>query len=152
MSNPSSIDEILDFAIEAEQAAVDLYGDIADKTTNPAIEKVFREFANEERGHKIKLENVKAGKRFLAPGEKPVLDLKISDYTADEELKPDADYQSVLIFAMKREKAAFMLYTDLAGRAEDPSLRDLLLGLAQEEAKHKLRFEIEYDDHVLTDN
>jgi rubrerythrin len=152
MSNPSSIDEILDFAIESEQEAVDLYSDIAAKTTTPAIEKVFREFANEERGHKIKLEKVKSGKRFLAPGKKPVMDLKISDYTADEELQPDADYQSVLIFAMKREKAAFKLYTNLAGKTDDPSLRDLLLGLAQEEAKHKLRFEIEYDDNVLTDN
>jgi hypothetical protein len=28
----------------------------------------------------------------------------------------------------------------------------MLLGLAQEEAKHKLRFEIEYDDQILTEN
>jgi len=27
-----------------------------------------------------------------------------------------------------------------------------VLGLAQEEAKHKLRFEIEYDDRVLREN
>jgi len=152
MSDPSSIDEILDFAIESEQAAVDLYLRIAAAARNPAIEKVFKDFANEERGHKIKLEKVKTGKQILSLRKKPVMDLKISDYTADEELQPDADYQSVLIFAMKREKAAFKLYTDLAGKTDDSSLRDLLLGLAQEEAKHKLRFEIEYDDHILTDN
>jgi hypothetical protein len=28
-------------------------------------------------------------------------------------------------------------------------LRDTFLGLAQEEARHKLRFEVEYDDDVL---
>ena len=53
---------------------------------------------------------------------------------------------------MKQEKAAFKLYTDLAVVAPDEDLRDLLLSLAQEEAKHKLRFEVEYDDQILTEN
>ena len=30
-------------------------------------------------------------------------------------------------------------------------MRDLFLALAQEEAKHKLRFEVEYDDRFLKD-
>ena len=38
------------------------------------------------------------------------------------------------------------------GVAPDEDLRGLLLSLAQEEAKHKLRFEIEYDDRILTEN
>ena len=62
------------------------------------------------------------------------------------------DYQKALIIAMKKEKAAFRLYSDLAGRVDDAGIRDLLLGLAQEEAKHKLRFEVEYDDFVLAEN
>jgi rubrerythrin len=51
---------------------------------------------------------------------------------------------------MKGEKGAFKLYSDLASTTDDPGLRATLLGLAQEEAKHKLRFEIEYDDEFLT--
>ena len=43
-------------------------------------------------------------------------------------------------------------YSDLAAATEDDSVRTTLLALAQEEAKHKLRFEIEYDEHVLTEN
>ena len=53
---------------------------------------------------------------------------------------------------MKQEKAAFKLYSDLARMASTAELRELLLGLAQEEAKHKLRFEIEYDENVLKEN
>ncbi len=152
MSDLPSIDEILDFAIDSEQSAVDLYTGLAAEAKKPAIKKAFEEYAGEERGHKAKLQEVKAGKRFLKAGEKPVLDLKLSDYTVEEEPGPDADYQSVLIFAMKKEKAAFKLYTDLAGKTDDPELAGLLLGLAQEEAKHKLRFEIEYDDNILIEN
>ena len=152
MSDLLSVDEVLDLAIEAEQAAVDLYTGLADQAKNPGITKTLVDFANEERGHKVKLQQVKDGKRFVTAGDKPVLDLKISDYTVDEEVGPDADYQSVLLFAMKKEKAAFKLYTDLAGKTDVPELQELLLGLAQEEAKHKLRFEIEYDDNILVEN
>ena len=53
---------------------------------------------------------------------------------------------------MKKEKAAFKLYTDLSEKAGDESLRSFFLALAQEEAKHKLSFELEYDDYVLTEN
>ena len=40
----------------------------------------------------------------------------------------------------------------MAAATTDADLQALLLSLAQEEAKHKLRFEIEYDDNILTEN
>ena len=81
-----------------------------------------------------------------------VLDLKMADYLVAGEVSGDMDYQQALIMAMKKEKAAFRLYSDLADRVADGALRTLFLGLAQEEAKHKLRFEVEYDDVILRDN
>jgi rubrerythrin len=62
------------------------------------------------------------------------------------------DYQQALIVAMKKEKEAFRMYSDLASVAQSSELKDVLLGLAQEEAKHKLRFEVEYDDVILKEN
>ena len=53
---------------------------------------------------------------------------------------------------MKKEKAAYRLYLDLAAVGEDEELTDMFLSLAQEEAKHKLRFEIEYDDEIMKEN
>lgn len=53
---------------------------------------------------------------------------------------------------MKKEKAAFKLYNDLAAAASDETSREMFLMLAQEEAKHKLRFEVEYDNNILTEN
>jgi len=53
---------------------------------------------------------------------------------------------------MKREKAAFKLYSDLAEQVGDQQTKDLFLSLAEEEAKHKLRFEVEYDEVILKDN
>ena len=144
-------DEILNFAIDREQEAVEFYTDLATRVSNPAMQASFKQFAQEEAGHKSKLQNVKSGRALLKSND-AIADLKISDYTVEEEPTPDMDYQSALVLAMKKEKAAFRLYSDLADLATEPSLKDLLMGLANEEAKHKLRFEVEYDEHVLTEN
>ncbi len=146
-----SVDEILDFAIEREQEAVEFYTDIAKRAKSPAAREAFEMYANEERGHKAKLEKVKAGRKLLS-AEKKLQDLKIGDYLVEGEFTEDIDYQDILILAMKREKAAYKLYMDMAARVDDPEVKDLLIGLANEEAKHKLRFEVEYDENVLTEN
>jgi rubrerythrin len=146
-----SVDAALDFAIENEQAASDFYTDLASKMEKPHMRTIFEGFAAEERGHKAKLEAVKSGKKGKLSKAK-VLDLKIGDYLVEEKPSATMDFQSALILAMKQEKAAFRLYSDLAASADDGEMRELFLGLAQEEAKHKLRFEVEYDEDFLREN
>ncbi len=153
MTEMKSVDEILDFAIGNEQSAHDFYMGLAEKMSKPAIKKVFEGFAKEEAGHKVKLEAVKDGKKLLTAAAQ-VADLKIGDYlvAVEPEEEGELDYQQALIVAMKAEKAAFRLYSDLAAKVEDAGVKELFLGLAQEEAKHKLRFEVEYDEVILAEN
>jgi len=153
MTDLNSVDEILDYAIGEEQAAHDFYVKLAGKLEAPALKQVFEGFALEELGHKAKLQAVKDGKKLMASASK-VADLKIGDYLVEVETDDPAslDYQQALIIAMKKEDSAMRLYKDLAGRAGVPGIKDLLLGLAQEEAKHKLRFEVEYDEYILREN
>jgi rubrerythrin len=145
------VNEILDFAIVREQEAHDFYADLANKAKHPGMKDIFSQFAKEELGHKKKLEGVKAGKSLSSVQQK-VMDLKIADYLVDVEPGESMNYQQALILAMKREKAAFRLYTDLAALVDDGNLKLTFMGLAQEEAKHKLRFEVEYDDEILREN
>jgi len=146
-----SADQILDFAIQKEEEAAELYNDLAATLAGPDMKQVFESFAREEMQHKAKLIEVKNGNRIIS-SEKKIFDLKIGDSLVDIKPSPNMDYQHALIFAMKTEKAAYKLYNDLAQATDDPTLKELFLGLAQEEAKHKLRFEIEYDDQILTEN
>jgi len=115
------------------------------------MRKMFEDFAREEQEHKAKLLRVKQSGKF-EPATGQILDLKIGDYLVDTEPVPDMDYQQALILAIKREAAAIKLYSDLASVAPDEDLRRLLLTLSEEETKHKHRFEVEYDDHILTEN
>ncbi|MCK5733915.1 MAG: rubrerythrin, partial [Candidatus Latescibacteria bacterium] len=65
---------------------------------------------------------------------------------------PDMSYQDALILAMKREEEAHQLYSDMGAWTNDPELEKMFAMLAQEEAKHKLRLETEYDEYVLAEN
>jgi rubrerythrin len=145
------INKLLDFAISEEQAAADFYKALAGKMDAAWMKQVFESFSKEELGHKAKLEKIKGG---ATPFEKKaeVPDLKIGDYLVEGEASADMDYQDALIIAMKKEKAAFKMYSDMAQATTDDGIRDVLLSLAQEEAKHKLRFEVEYDEQILTEN
>lgn len=151
MKDWKAIEHVLDFAIEGEEQAVKFYTVLAGRAKKPWMKSVFESFADEERGHKAKLEAVKEGELQL-PAPEQVQDLKISDYLVEVKPTEELDYQEALIVAMKREKAAFRLYTDLAKVAQDEQVKQLFLALAQEEAKHKLQFEIEYDENILTEN
>jgi len=143
--NFNSFDEIIDFAIKGEEEAYQIYTDLASKMDRPHLRKIFEDFAREELGHKRKLTAIKGGVIDM-PKVKPVLDLEIGDYLVDVEPSADMTFQDALIIAMKKEKKAFKLYSDLAEKVDDESLHNLFLILAHEEAHHQLRFEIEYDN------
>ncbi len=150
MKSWMSSDEILDFAIGEEEGAVKFYTELAEKAKHSSMKRDFLLFANEERAHKAKLISVKEGKKFQ-PTQEKILDLKIAEYTVDLSTDNVESYEDALVVAMKKEKAAYKLYTKLGEMVESEDARNLFLALAQEEAKHKLRFEIAYDD-MLKDN
>lgn len=151
MKTFGSMNEVLDFAMNAEQEAVDFYLKLASKQNNPRIKEVFLQFANEEVKHKARLNKIK-NEGLLDLEAENIADLKIADYAVSTNPDQEMDYPAALLLAMKKEKAAFRLYTALAERAPNASLKKVFLALAAEESKHKLRFEIEYDDYVYREN
>jgi rubrerythrin len=151
MKELTTFDAILDFAIDEEQKAVDFYSELAGQASSDEMREVFEEFAQEEVKHKMKLMEVKETGITNMPPEN-VADLQIADYIVNVKASPNMSYQEALVVAMNKEKAAFRLYTSLSERASDTTLKELFAALAQEESKHKLRFEVEYDDYVLREN
>jgi len=151
MKDFTSVDDILDFAIQNEQRAVDFYTTLAADSRNEEMKQVFNQFAKEEMGHKAFLTKIKTEGTFTMEDEQ-VLDLKMSDYLVNVTPKPDMSYEEALVLAMKREKNAFKLYINLSAKAPTPELANLFNSLALEESKHKLRFELEYDEIVMREN
>ena len=143
MSKFKSIDDVLDFAISREIEAQDFYLRLADIVETPEMAKVLSDLASEELEHKAKLQAVKAGQ--ISIDEEKVGNLGITDHVKSIEPHSKMSYVDMLVVGMKKEETSRKLYSDLAKVIQNQELREIFLKLAQDEAEHKLRFEIEYD-------
>jgi rubrerythrin len=155
MGEFGSVDEILEFAIAREVEANEFYTLLADRVRNPAMAELLLEFAKEELEHKAKLELevMKRGKVVTQAQRqaeaKKLAALKMADYMVDVGDQLDMDYEDLLLLAMKKEKVSFRLYVDLAAMVNDEESHEVLISLAEEEARHKVQCEIEYDEMIL---
>jgi rubrerythrin len=146
----STIDDILEFALEKEDASYRLYKSAAKTSLNPAAKKLFEEMAEEEAAHKRFIRQLDREK-IAQYQYRPAPDLRISEYLVDIPYRGDMTYQEILVYAMKGEEKAYRLYSEAETMTDDPELKKLFIMLANEEKKHKYRLESLYDDHVLTD-
>ncbi|HEY3354751.1 MAG TPA: ferritin family protein [Polyangia bacterium] len=151
MATSKSYKEVLEYAIEREQEAQRVYLEAAEQFKGKAMRDALLEMAEQERRHEEKLRQLDVP-RFLEDARKPVPSLDIAEYAVPGDFRAGMTYPELLTLAMQREKAAFRLYTDLAKVAPDDAARVMFKALAQEEARHKLALEIEYDTHVFQEN
>jgi rubrerythrin len=144
----SSIEEIINFAVDKEREAITFYEDMAKKADDPVVKDAVLSMADEERKHERILLDLTPKKIQLDRGS-PEEDLKLSDYLVDMTFSKDSTYQELLIIAMKREEKSFAFYADLEQRAGDEASRKVFTLLKGEELKHKARLEKEYEKYVL---
>ena len=144
-----SDEEILQLAISREEDANVFLLTMAGRMKNPEMRKVFEDLADEELEHKarLELEIIKTG-RVVTATERLELENNGDTKTVGSEI--DMDYKDMLIMTMQKEEASFRLYVDLAARVTSEDAYETFLALAEEEVKHKLRFEMEYDNLLKT--
>jgi rubrerythrin len=147
----SSLESIVDFAIEEEHGAEELYSKTAKKIKSPQLAGLLTDMANMEKGHAAKLEAFKKGK-IAEIGNIAVQDLKIGDYLVDVEVDENSSIQDIMIFSIKKEQSAHNLYTNMSKMVFEPAEKELFQHLAQEELKHKNDLEKVYDDEIYKEN
>jgi rubrerythrin len=137
--------EILEFAISREVQAREFFLALSRRVSRPSIRKVFEELATEEDEHKekLKLEVMKLGKAVSE--EKEYIKDDQQFIISDDDSLLDMDYKDILLLGMEKEEASFRTYVNLLGSVREESSRELLLALAEEEVRHKIRFQTEYD-------
>jgi rubrerythrin len=144
----NTFNDVINFAIEREENAIQGYGSMIEVAKTPGISKLLQELQDEERNHKKLLQELTEGK---VESYKPtqVIDLRISDFLEEDTLDAEMDFQQLLIFAAKKEQNAVKLYSKLAEEAESEELKKLFKFLVEQEKSHKLKLETEYEKHVL---
>lgn len=138
-------EEILQFAIAREVEANKFYLALAKRVADEQIRKTFEDLAEEELEHKAKLELEVMKTGSVLPAEQKVTIPEHEYIVSDDELTLDMDYRDILMLGMEKEEAAFRTYINLIPSVEDEESREVLLALAEEEVRHKIRFETEYD-------
>lgn len=154
MEQTNSIEAVLKRAIQLEVEAATLYANASASVKDDAVRARLQEMAAQERGHQNKLEDILSGNvRWAIRRSKaePVNDLRLSDHLVSGALDPNADYQDVLLFAARREKAAHEFYKAMAEMIDDKLTQSLFEMLATEELRHKYILEKTYEEVVYKD-
>jgi rubrerythrin len=141
MGNTEPDIEILELAISRETAAHDFYTALSKRVQDPQMQNALENFASEELEHKARLE-LELMKLGVVVGRSAVVLRSDED---DIEPTMSMDYKDLLLIAIQKEKRSLRLYVDLAAVAKDKVTREMLLTLAEEEAMHEARFEVEYN-------
>ncbi|HOV87789.1 MAG TPA: ferritin family protein [Syntrophobacteraceae bacterium] len=145
----SSVSEVVRFAIEKEEKAMDFYQKCADRAKNPGIKQFFMEMVQEEQRHRDLLKDLNPATLEGVQLSKPE-DLRISDYLVDVKFRDDLTYQEALTIAMKKEEKAYAFYTGWQNKCMHEKTAKLFELLAAEEMKHKRKIETVYDEEILT--
>ena len=154
MSKPS-LKAILEAAINVEEESYRLYTMAQEKVNYPSSKELLKELAGEELKHKEKLLVLMMNKAKISKLEsqtESIQDLKIVDSMRDVTLTEDADYQTILVYAARREKSTHEYYKSLATVFKGTEAAELFSRLAKEELIHKNKIEREYDEYVLKEN
>ncbi len=138
-SDSAGWDDIIARAIVNEESSAAFYrqaaGRMTDRVTREAIEGLMRD----EIEHKRLIEEFRSGARALPEGSTSggslVESFGTPEFTAD--LSPS----DAFLLAAKKEKLAVEFYEKWAGMYPGGPERDLLLGLAEVERRHKLKVE-----------
>jgi len=147
--------EIIKAAVKVEEQSIALYSMALENAKYPSSKVFLKQLVAEEEGHKTKLEAIMDDQTKiseLGSNIDTVQDLKIVDMFPDTPLSDDADYETILVYAAKREKSSYDYYKTLALGLKGTKMGETFSKLAQEELGHKNKLEKEYDDCVLTEN
>lgn len=145
-------EEVIDFAISMERAAVAFYRNLAGIASFAAQKSVLTEFMAMEEGHVAMLTGMKArGTVSLSPT--VAVDLGLARRLAAEDpVMEDLTFQDILVAAIKKEERSGSLYADLAAATGDTEAKTVFNRLVAEESRHKRWFEELYEKEIARDN
>jgi len=143
-----SMQEILAFAVNKEEVSYLFYTDMARMMEDEFVSGLFEELAAEELSHReqLQLEIMKMGK--VVSTDDDWSNRTRAEYAVESDLTENFSYADALKLAIEKEDAAFKLYIDMLRFTEDQETIDMFTALAEEEVRHKIKFESAYKKYM----
>ena len=146
--NFGTLKDVLNFAIDKEKKANELYLLFRSKVKDAAAKTLLQDLADQELGHLRMIQDALKGGTIEGIGAKAKgRDLEVSDYMVEIELTADSTPQDIMVAAMQMEKKALDFYNGLLAQYKGTELEALFLRLSREEMRHKEILEKEYETH-----
>ena len=141
-----SVKDILEFSISKEEASVQFYQDLSLKVGDVALHTLFDTLASTEKKHieQLQLELTKMGYVVKTKDEEEPVYLWEEKLDIGDQIR-QMNYVDALVVAIQKERAAFRLYTQILGATKNKQFTAVLMELAEEEMRHVLLLEREYD-------
>ena len=131
---------VFEFAMQMEKDGEQFYREIADKTDDPGLKRIFNTLADEEVVHYNTFKKLfeKSGAEAV---ESNILDKAKNIFAEMKEsggMKITADSAQTEAYkkAMEAEKDAYSFYESKAAEVDDPNEKQILLTFAREERRH----------------
>jgi len=131
--------KIIQMAIGNEVAAYQFYKSVCDTTKDANLKSIFGKMAEEEKKHKVFLEECLTGAKALQFDE--VADYKVSQTVDKPQLSMSLKPADAIALAMKEEEEAMVMYQALADSSKDPEQKKMFQSLSAMEKGHKANLE-----------
>lgn len=145
-----SIQDVLTFAIQLEQASQEFYRRLSRIVHSPSVARFLAGLIKEEKLHELRLTQLLA-----ESGGVPAMQIssdQVDGYIQAMHVSELLDYKEAVKLAMDKEQAAQMLYSVISNTLEEPLLAELFRELSRQEKAHRQFFENEYRQICLSEN
>jgi len=131
---------IFEFAMQMEVDGEKFYRELADKSSNSGLKKIFSNLADEEVNHYNVFKNIKEhssldieGTTILEDSKNIFAQMKAQNNT---DVSADVDQKEAYKVALDMETNAYNYFEEKAEESSEPAEKKLLLAIAREERRH----------------
>lgn len=145
MTDFSSSNDVLRFAIDLENQMIDAYTRFSQNKECESVLQLLQLYIEEDKLHRQSLENILNSGQFMLTDEQ-IAGLCKNDYKIRRDCDTFETFPEILAAIMDNEKMAFKFYYHISTLCEDRLLKLLFDSLAEDGSRHKLRFELVLDE------
>ncbi len=146
-----TLESLIALAIKNEEEAYESYMELCSLVEDPEAKDTLKFLAQEEKQHKAYLVKYRDGgfRGAALPMDAPV-DYKIAEQEERPGIGKDVRTREVYLIAANKELNAANFYQDLAKMHPDGEIKEILLGMARQEMRHKEKVEYLYSNTAFT--
>ena len=146
-----TLESLIALAIKNEEEAYESYMELCSLVEDPEAKDTLKFLAQEEKQHKAYLVKYRDGgfRGAALPMDAPV-DYKIAEQEERPGIGKDVRTREVYLIAANKELNAANFYQDLAKMHPDGEVKEILLGMARQEMRHKEKVEYLYSNTAFT--